>query len=83
MLDFYRMYSKSSSIQKVQATQAIQLCHTECDMAQHVKQFFDAKYGPNWHCIVGRHFAHNHTHDAGSYIFLHVGQTGVLLYRMN
>lgn len=30
---------------------------TEKDIAEHVKAFFDSKYAPNWHCVVGKNFA--------------------------
>lgn len=30
---------------------------TEKDIAEHIKSFFDSKYTPNWHCVVGKHFA--------------------------
>lgn len=30
---------------------------TEKDIAEHVKAVFDSKYSPNWHCVVGKHFA--------------------------
>ena len=26
------------------------------DIARSVKQEFDKKHGPTWHCVVGRHF---------------------------
>ena len=26
------------------------------DIARSIKQEFDKKHGPTWHCIVGRHF---------------------------
>ncbi|CAH8434808.1 unnamed protein product [Schistosoma rodhaini] len=28
----------------------------EKDIADHLKKEFDQKYGPTWHCIVGRNF---------------------------
>ena len=29
----------------------------EAIIAEHVKNYFDKKYAPNWHCVVGKHFA--------------------------
>ncbi|KAG6393404.1 hypothetical protein SASPL_147645 [Salvia splendens] len=28
----------------------------EKDVAEHIKKTFDKKYGPTWHCIVGKNF---------------------------
>ncbi|CAH8483628.1 unnamed protein product [Schistosoma guineensis] len=28
----------------------------EKDIADHLKKEFDTRYGPTWHCIVGRNF---------------------------
>lgn len=36
--------------------QALEKCTIEKDMAAYIKKNFDAKYGPTWHCIVGRNF---------------------------
>eukprot|EP00952_Eustigmatos_sp_NYUAD-ZCMA_P014225 55704-Eustigmatos_ZCMA.PRE.1 len=33
-------------------------------ISKHIKQFFDSKYGPTWHCIVGSDFRAYVTHEA-------------------
>ena len=32
---------------------ALENLKIESLVSKHLKQFFDKKYGPNWHCIVG------------------------------
>jgi hypothetical protein len=38
------------------ARQALEKYNIEKDIATHIKKEFDKKYGPTWHCIVGRNF---------------------------
>ena len=54
----------------------------EKDMSEYIKKFFDSKYGPNWHCCVGKHFSSYVTYQSKNYIFLYVGQTAILLYKL-
>ena len=70
-------------MQLAQAAIAVQKFQTEMDVSKAMKTFFDSKYGPNWHCVVGKHFAHYGSYEANTYIFFHVGQIALLLYRMN
>lgn len=55
---------------------------TEKDIAEHVKAFFDQKYAPNWHCVVGKHFASFVTYQSKNYIFCQIGQVAVILYKL-
>ena len=55
---------------------------TEQDYAEHIKQFFDKTYSPNWHCVVGRHFASYVTYTSKHYVFMYVGQLAILLYKL-
>jgi len=36
--------------------QALEKYNIEKEIAAHIKKSFDSKYGPTWHCIVGRNF---------------------------
>ncbi|VDD78970.1 unnamed protein product [Mesocestoides corti] len=38
------------------ASDAMQSQTIEKDIAAAIKKKFDSKYGPTWHCIVGRNF---------------------------
>lgn len=36
--------------------QAFEKNNVEKDVAENIKKMFDKKYGPTWHCIVGKNF---------------------------
>ncbi|KAL0348652.1 UNVERIFIED_CONTAM: Dynein light chain 2, cytoplasmic [Sesamum angustifolium] len=38
------------------AVAAFEKHNVEKDVAEHIKKMFDKKYGPTWHCIVGKNF---------------------------
>nr|GFC27284.1 dynein light chain, type 1/2 [Tanacetum cinerariifolium] len=38
------------------AITAFEKCSVEKDVAEQIKKEFDVKYGPTWHCIVGKNF---------------------------
>ncbi|RUP49685.1 dynein light chain type 1-domain-containing protein [Jimgerdemannia flammicorona] len=44
------------------ATQALEKYNIEKDIAAYIKREFDKKYGPTWHCVVGRNFGSYVTH---------------------
>ncbi|CEP16063.1 hypothetical protein [Parasitella parasitica] len=46
------------------STQALEKFNIEKDIAAHIKREFDRKYGPTWHCVVGRNFGSFVTHAA-------------------
>lgn len=37
-----------------------------------VKQEFDRRYGPSWHCVIGKHFGSKVTHDSRQFCFFYV-----------
>eukprot|EP01033_Poteriospumella_lacustris_P007621 gene7621-5479_t len=53
----------------------------EKDISKHVKTFFDQKYGPTWHCIVGSDFRAFVTHESKHFIFFYIGKTAICLYK--
>ena len=65
-----------------QGAQAVSKYVTEKEAAGAIKAFFDAKYAPNWHCVVGKNFAAHMSYENKTFIFFYVGQVGVLLYKM-
>ena len=65
-----------------QVNKAIDTCETEKAISQHIKKFFDTKYGPNWHCCVGKQFASYVTYQSKHYIFFYIGQMAILLYKL-
>jgi dynein light chain LC8-type len=54
----------------------------EDDATKDIKSFFDKKYLPNWHCIIGKNFYSSFSHEVKCYIFLYIGQVAVLLYKL-
>ena len=44
----------------------------ERDIACMVKKYFDHKYGPSWHCIVGQKFGSFVTHETRNFIYFTV-----------
>ena len=66
--------------QKVAAA-AVEAHQEEKDVSKHIKTFFDQKYGPTWHCIVGRNFGSYVTHETKHFIYFYLGQVAILLFK--
>mmetsp|Transcript_9409 Transcript_9409/g.14011 ORF Transcript_9409/g.14011 Transcript_9409/m.14011 type:complete len:90 (+) Transcript_9409:172-441(+) len=66
---------------KETALTAIQNKSTEKEIATYIKEVFERHYQTDWHCIVGRHFGAQVTFEAKHYIYMYVGQTGILLFK--
>ncbi|KAG5453934.1 Dynein light chain 1, cytoplasmic [Clonorchis sinensis] len=62
-------------------TEALQQYDTEKDICAYLKKVFDKKYGPTWHCVVGHHYGSFITHDSGDFIYMDIGNVGLLLFR--
>ena len=65
-----------------QVNRAIDKSMIEKEIAEDIKKFFDQKYSPNWHCVVGKHFASYVTYTSKHYIFFYIGQMAILLYKL-
>lgn len=61
--------------------QALQSDITDREIAAYVKKEFDKKYGPTWHCIVGKHYGSFVTHEAYNYMYFMLGQKSVLIFK--
>lgn len=64
-----------------QGAVAVQQFEMEKDIAKHMKGFFDAKYSPGWHCIVGKSFNAAASYEARRYAFFQVGPMTILLFQ--
>nr|CAH8826200.1 unnamed protein product [Trichobilharzia regenti] len=62
-------------------TDSVRKFELEKDIADHLKKEFDTKYGPTWHCIVGKNFGSSVTHEPDSFIYFFVEKYAVLLYK--
>mmetsp|Transcript_31105 Transcript_31105/g.85178 ORF Transcript_31105/g.85178 Transcript_31105/m.85178 type:complete len:90 (+) Transcript_31105:128-397(+) len=67
---------------KQQAALAMGKFENEKDISREIKTFFDRKYGPNWHCVVGKGFATYATYEAKTYIFFENPPLTILIYKM-
>ncbi|CAH8828087.1 unnamed protein product [Trichobilharzia szidati] len=61
--------------------QAMEEHNIEKDVATFVKKEFDKKYGPTWHCIVGRNFGSYVTHEVNHFIYFYLQNVAVLLFK--
>lgn len=74
----------SEEMQKIvidYSIRAIQKYRMEKDIAASIKNEFDKKFEPTWHCIVGKKFGSLVSHEPNQFIYFNVGQTAVLLFR--
>lgn len=55
---------------------------SEKDISRAVKNYFDNKYSPTWHCIVGKNFNAYVSYEAKHFIFFYVKQVAILLYKV-
>ncbi|KAJ0407149.1 hypothetical protein P43SY_001107 [Pythium insidiosum] len=53
----------------------------EKDIATDMKKFFDQKYGPTWHCIVGKAFGCSVAYDTQFLLFFRADQHYVLVFK--
>ncbi|VDL89988.1 unnamed protein product [Schistocephalus solidus] len=63
------------------AAVALEKFQIEKDIASYLKKEFDKKYGPTWHCVVGRHFGSYVTHETRHFIYFYVGSLALLLFK--
>lgn len=63
------------------AKEALESGHDEKDISATVKRFFDKKYGPTWHCIVGSDFKAFVTHESKHFLFFYEGKMAICLYK--
>ncbi|KDO33053.1 hypothetical protein SPRG_01868 [Saprolegnia parasitica CBS 223.65] len=53
----------------------------EKDIATDMKKYFDQKYGPTWHCIVGKGFGCSIAYDTQFLLFFKMDQHYLLLFK--
>lgn len=63
------------------AISAFEKHNVEKDVAEAIKKEFDKKYGPTWHCIVGRNFGSYVTHETNHFVYFYLDQKAVLLFK--
>eukprot|EP00826_Nyctotherus_ovalis_P016714 TRINITY_DN14851_c0_g1_i11.p2 TRINITY_DN14851_c0_g1~~TRINITY_DN14851_c0_g1_i11.p2 ORF type:complete len:101 (+),score=45.13 TRINITY_DN14851_c0_g1_i11:159-461(+) len=55
----------------------------EEEVARKIKEEFDVKHNPTWHCIVGRSFGSYVTYEMKNCINLYKGPFSVLLWKID
>ncbi|KAK6161091.1 hypothetical protein DH2020_004472 [Rehmannia glutinosa] len=63
------------------AVAAFENYNVEKDVAEHIKKMFDKKYGPTWHCIVGKNFGSYVTHETNHFVYFYLDSKAVLLFK--
>ena len=61
--------------------QALKKFNEKKDVAAYIKNKFDKKYNPTWHCIVGWKFASSVTNKSKHFIYFSLGQVAILLFK--
>lgn len=64
------------------AKYALENLKIESLVSKHMKTFFDRKYGPNWHCFVGKNFHSYISHESKNFLFFYEGPIAILLYKL-
>ncbi|CAD6193561.1 unnamed protein product [Caenorhabditis auriculariae] len=63
------------------AAKAMQTYNLEHDIARYLKTAFDREFGPDWHCICGRHFGSFVTFEPNNFIYFRIGTIAFMLYK--
>ncbi|XP_057485364.1 uncharacterized protein LOC130771714 [Actinidia eriantha] len=63
------------------AIAAFEKYSVEKDVAEQIKKEFDKKYGPTWHCIVGKNFGSYVTHETNHFVYFYLDSKAVLLFK--
>ncbi len=54
----------------------------QAEVCKLIKGYFDYKYQPNWHCVIGKNFYTTFSHEENKFIFLKYGDISILLFKM-
>ena len=54
----------------------------EAEVSQKLKEYFDKKYNPNWHCIIGKNFQVSFSHEENTFIQFQVGTITIVLFKI-
>ena len=52
---------------------ALKKFNIEKEVATHIRKYFEDKYNPTWHVIVGRNFGSCVTHETKNFIYFTLG----------
>merc|ERR1712094_143271 len=85
----YEEKVKQSDMSEAKLTEAIDVARktmqegekSEFEMANSISSYFNAKYHPTWHCIVGKNFGAFCTAETKTFAYFYLGQTAVLIFK--
>ncbi|GMT36196.1 hypothetical protein PFISCL1PPCAC_27493 [Pristionchus fissidentatus] len=63
------------------AVEAMNKFRVEKDIATFIKEEFDKRYMPSWHCVVGRNFGSYVTHETNHFIYFYIQHVAVMLFK--
>ncbi|KAJ1625321.1 dynein light chain type 1-domain-containing protein [Pavlovales sp. CCMP2436] len=63
------------------AQQALKNFNHDGHFTAYIKNEFDEKYDPTWHCIVGRSFGASAASETKHVIYFYIGEMTVLLFK--
>jgi len=63
------------------ATEAIELCTSEREIAAHIRREMDKMYSRTWNVVVGQQFGSDVTHEAKKYAQVQYGHLNILIWK--
>lgn len=81
MITFSSMTAEMEEAAAEIAVRASMNLKLEEDIAEHIKQKFESKFGPTWHCAVGETFGSAVHHRSTEYIEIALPDLSILLFR--
>ncbi|EFO13158.1 dynein Light Chain family member [Loa loa] len=51
------------------------------DMALYIKQEFERRFGPTWHCVVGKSFGSSFSYEIQHFILLKLNQLSIIIFK--
>ena len=64
------------------ASKALEQCHSEKAIADFIKEEFDSRFSPTWHCIVGcRRCVSSFSLETKHCIYIYLGDVAILPFR--
>ena len=62
--------------------EAIELFNSDIQIARYLTKCFQERYKNSvWHCVVGRRFGAQVTHEASYYMYYYIGTKAILLFK--
>ncbi|CAD5219770.1 unnamed protein product [Bursaphelenchus okinawaensis] len=56
-------------------------CGADKDVAAYLKDSLENRFGPTWHCVVGKSFGSRVSFEPGNFILMRYGGTSILIFR--